>query len=241
MCKKIAYTQKQYQYADIAYVRISFFSLPTFLGNFLNKKKEVWSRFLPFGDFVEKPLTMLEQQMVDIDSIANNLDIAIEEIISKKVFTFSNVQIDDYVTNIFLSRYFIFFEINLEGKELKSSIYTKIYEMFSLDGFDDVSLKAVEFGLSHKVKLVKENLWSILDPMAFKGVDEEVSTNGMYYDGYDVEGYFIETKRSLRQLKEVNSYLAMVLTWTKLNNWTMDAQESIWNLLKQESTRCFAK
>lgn len=241
MCKKAAYTQKFFQYADYAYIRIAFFSFPSFYEKFLEYKSKIWSRYMSLENFVDKPLTALEQQLVDVDSTADDLDITIDNIITKNVYTFSDVHIGAYSANIFLSQYFLFIQIRLDGRDIDKSIYKDISDLITFDGFNEVSLKRIELGLWHKAKLKKEELWDVLDQMAFKGIDEEVSVNGLYYDGYGVDGNFIEARRSLRRLKDDNTYLATMLVWTNLDEYTIETQELAWDLLKHESTRCFTK
>lgn len=241
MCKKVAYSIKQSQYADYAYVRVAFFSFPSFFEKFLEQKSEIWSRYMSLENFVKKPLTAIEQQLVDVDSTAEDLDITIDDIITKPVYTFLDVHVGEYSANVFLSQYFIFLKVRLDGRDLDKSIYNDIYELITLDGINEVSLKKIELGLWHKVKLKKEELWNVLDQMAFKGIDEEASVNGTYYDGYEVDGNFIEAKRYLRRLKDEDSYLATMFVWINLDEYTIETQKMAWNLLKQESTRCFTK
>lgn len=242
MCKKVEYSQEHYRFADYACVCVSFFSNPKFLEVFWDRKMSVWTEMMRELRFVEKPLTTLEAQLVNVDEIAYSLDITLEEILSQKVYFFSNALLDDYNVDIFLSRYFIFLKIQLNGKNLEESILPKIYELLTLGDLKDVvSLQAIKLGLWHKVCAGKDDLWTILDPLAFKSVDDKISANGTYFDEYDVEGNFIETRRYLRQLKEDEWYLATIQVKTGLTEWHLDTQESIWNLLKQESTRCFAK
>lgn len=244
MCKKMEYGQKHCRFADYVYVRVSFFSNPKFLEVFWEKKMSVWTELMQELRFVEKPLTTLEAQLVDVDEIADSLDITLEEILSQKVYFFSNALLDDYNVDIFLSRYFIFLKINLAGKEMKESTLPKIYELLTFSDLEDavVSLQAIELGLWHKVCASKNDLWNILDSSAFKSIDEDnISANGTYFDEYNVEDHFIETRRYLRQLQENEMFLATIQVKTDLSEWNSETPETIWNLLKQESTRCFIK
>jgi hypothetical protein len=242
MCKKVEYGQKHYRFADYAFVRVSFFSNPQFLEVFWTKKMSVWTELMPDFKFVEKPLTMLEAQLVNVDEIADSLDITLEEILSQKVYFFSNALLDNCNIDIFLSRYFIFLKIQLDGKNFEESILPKIYELLSLSDLKDVvSPQSIELGLWHKVCASRNDLWTILDPLAFKSIDDNISANGTYFVEYNVEDNFIETRRYLRQLQEDERYLATIQVKTDLGGWNLESQESVWNILKQESTRCFAK
>ena len=105
MCKIKKCGQLQQKFATAMYVRVEYFSLPGYLKGFSEKKRDYLVGDLK-GKIAERPLTQVEQQIVDVDDISNDLDVTIEELISRNVYVFSDLQVGSQKAKLFVSHYF---------------------------------------------------------------------------------------------------------------------------------------
>ena len=243
MCKIKKYGQLQQKFATAMYVRVEYFSLPGYLKEFSEKKRDYLVGDLK-GKIAERPLTQVEQQIVDVDDISNDLDVTIEELISRNVYVFSDLQVGSQKAKLFVSHYFAHLEIELQDAYDRDEISEYASKILDMDGLlNCVSIVNHELGLRHVVQADDKQIWTLLDQDAFKGIDE-LPVNGRYYDEYESQQNLVGSQRRLRQLADekgegLKLYIADILTMTLMSSVSVETLSQTSLFLEQESTRCF--
>ena len=85
-------------------IRIDFFSKPMFNNTFIERLNDTMFNKLKFYN---RLMTDEEKQRIDIDDVAQNLSISIEEIVCKKVYSYIGTTEDDLNVETYISDYFI--------------------------------------------------------------------------------------------------------------------------------------
>ena len=244
MCEKKPYSSKMKAMRKRISFRLDFFSLPSFKDEYLAKYKEI------SNNYKENVLSELERQMVDVDSVAYNLDVTLETIAEKKVFCFSDVVFDDNTKGkVVVSPYYLYIEVqcNNDGSISKQSI-EKIKTLL----FDPImepitTSKFLTCQVDHYNFVDKDELDSIVDKSAFVSIDTPI--NGRYSDEYKVDGKgeeIIDTAliRYL-QLYDDNKYDILVKTILSIplhddiNKYDQGIIDRMITISEQETSRCF--
>ena len=113
MCKK-PYTDKMAKYLKSVAYRASFFSMPDFKSRYLAS----FVNAFPKASYKERKLTQLENQIVNIDAVADDLDIPLVELMDQKVYVFDDVNIAGRLATVYICHYYIYVYSELDGKKL---------------------------------------------------------------------------------------------------------------------------
>ena len=243
MCKTIAYTSQHRKYVSGLYVRIEYFSLPGFFEHFAKEKKVLLSSLN--GSFQERPLTQEEIQLVDVDDIAADLEIAIEDIIGKRIFIYKSLSIQGLQGEFYISHNFVHLELSKIPEDLEwKDVLSLVAKILDLSKFKtELTIENFEIGIRHVLSVDINNIWDTLDHNAFMSIDDD-PINSSYYDEYYIGDSIIGSKRFLRQIVCENvefKYVASILTKTLVDSSALDALLGGIHLVEQETTKCFYK
>lgn len=245
MCEKKTYSPKMKSLRKRISFRLDFFSLPSFKDEYLSKKGEI------SNNYKESVLSELERQIVDVDSVAYNLDVTLETIAEKKSYCFSDVIFDndsDIKGKVIVNPYYLFIEVQCKDGDISEKCINKIKSFL----FDEVmapvtTSKFLTCQVDHYTFVKKDEIDSIIDKSAFVSIDTPI--NGRYSDEYKVVGKGEENIDTALirylQLYDDNQYDILVKTILSisLNDDLSRHEQSIIDRMisisEQETSRCF--
>lgn len=198
MYRTKTYTEQINQLNEFNAFRIDFFSVPSFKNEFV----ESIGKIIGPAPFQERLLTEEEKQKIDIDSIVDNLDNSIEEIISKKIYKFYDFEICNISSELYISQYYLFLYLDCKGNKMGLNGYlSKVSEIFNALNAFSTKLTPQKVSLINTYHtLIDENsLWSVFDREAFPLVESANLVNGRYADQHLYESMSINLIRDIRK------------------------------------------
>lgn len=246
MCQKEKYTKSMSQFAEELNIRIVYSSLAGFMDKYMSK---VRTKYIECS-FRERILTQEEVQIINVDDISVELDVTIEDIISKKVYVINRFSMfgDDEIT-LYIGAYFTAFIFRLRGQNFKHNYVSKIASLLDMSAFLKLlDVTSYTCRLYHAVVVSEADLWNVLDREAFQNVGAN-AINRQISETYQDEGFEIDLVRDLRRIiteGECEEYVSHITTIVHLpipSECKLLPQdiESAVCAAEAETTLCFSK
>lgn len=242
MCRKKAYTEDISNFAEDLNIRIVYSSLPEFMDQYMGKIRKENKEC----SFRERIITQEEAQIINVDDVSVELDITIEDIISKKVYVINGfADFTDYETTLYIGAYFTAFIFRLRGKRFNYNSVAKIADILDVSKFSDLlDITSYTCRLLHAVVVSESDLWNVLDQEAFPNVGEN-TINRQISETYTDELFEIDLNRDLR--KALNEeYISHIMTMvhlpiSKKEIPNMECIEKAIHAAEKEATLCFSE
>lgn len=250
MCKAKTYTEQINEFNEFIAFRIDFFSVPSFKNEFV----EIIGNIIGPAPFQERLLTEEEKQKIDIDSIVNNLDNSIEEIISKKIYKFYDFKISNISAELYISQYYLFLYLNYKGdSSCENNYLLKVSEIFNTLKPFSTKLTPQKISLisTYHALIEEKLLWNVFDKEAFPLMESNNLVNGRYADQHLYKSMSINLIREIRKgYYEVDGNEKMMVDVNITSYATSDMDtindtdfqkefQNMQNKSQSEVTRCF--
>ena len=247
MCKRKKYTDAISSFAEDLNIRIVYSSLPDFKDCYMSKIRSDNDGCA----FRERIITQEEAQIINVDDISVELDVTIEDILSKKVYVINGFAgFDDYDVTLYIGAYFTALICRLKGRRLKDEHVCKIASLLDLSDFTkSLYFSSYTCRLFHAVAVSKDDLWNVLDPEAFPIVGVN-TVNRQLSETYRVKNFDIDFNRDLRTVvnEEINEeeYVSHIMTMVYLpvpkdGKYDPETLRSAIHVAEIETTLCFSE
>lgn len=248
MCRKKAYTVNMSQFAEDLNIRIIYSSLPDFMRQYMVQIRE--------GNkdcsFRERIITQEEAQIINVDDISVELDITIEDIISKKVYVINDFpDFTDYESTLYVGTYFTAFIFRLKGQRFNEQHIDKIANLLNMSAFTTLlDITSYTCRLFHAVVVAKDDVWNVLDKEAFPNLGTHPINRQLSETYKNVKYDFnIDMKRDLRKVTneaDEEAYASHILTMVYLPVPSDGKQSSqcikdAIQTAEEETTLCFSE
>lgn len=239
MCRKV-YTDIMAQYLKSVAYRVSFFSMPDFKSHYLVS----FANLFPEATYKERKLTQNELQIIDVDTIANDLDIPLVDLMDQKVYVFDNVNMAEYHATVYISHYYIFVYFELDGEKLDSERVEKdIVSLFGTELTGNIQIQRKSCIVNHIVDIPAKdfNNSDVLDFQAFPQIYPDEIRTGRYSDSHDEDdGYVITLIRDIMKGQtEENSDESLHINITSIVDSEKNDYGNMYMNALKESARCF--
>lgn len=226
--------------------RTSFFSKPSFKSSYID------SFLTSFSDspYKERKLTQYECQMIDIDTIAADLDIALVDLMDQKVYVFNDVSIAGRKADVFVCHYYIYVYIEIpEGVNKKEEIIeeNKLTEdltlVLGLNVLENVQVQRESCIVRHAVNVSVEDFLEtkILDLRAFPKMYPDELSVGRYSDSEKENDNTITLTRDVAKGEnEIDNKYYLQFNITSTVSSTNDKFKEMFVRALKESARCFS-
>lgn len=262
MCKK-DYKPTMNEFLSYVAFRIEFFSLPTFKDKYVvylakefdkNKISQKFAEENPEFSYKERILTQAEMVLVDVDTIAYDLDLPLITIIDEhKNFVINGFFVGGLKSRIFVHPYYVYIYIpiingnNINIETLESDV-KRIFNMKILKGL--VQIHKTTCIVNHNLNITPEKLFKcdVLDQEAFPQIYPNEITTGRYSDSHQTDNGITQTlTRDIlkgRDRENNTECLSVSITSTSTcDNFIDDNKEvgyrQLFNLALNEAARCF--
>lgn len=247
MCKFKTYVKYIENYRKGVSLRVTYFSKPSFLDEFVNKQSGM------LGDsFAVRQLTEKEGEAVDVDTISHLLNIPLDYILKEKnIYIFNDVDFG-VPSRVFISQYFIFIQMKaIEG--LKIDVSTKrLLDFLDIASYiGSLDLKDISMIDEYVLGCDSSDLWNVLDKSAFGDIDVQNFVQSRYADRHDrgdVESNLVRSivKRVNSEEKEIcQIFLKSLISQKALTVDVVKNLSDTLNKMKEhcehEVTRCFSE
>lgn len=242
MCKRKEYNVNFSQYLEEVIFGIVYASFSDFVSNYiLYFKKE-----FPETSFRERVISQYEEQIVDIDDIATDLNLTLEDVLQEKIYVL-NLNLKGYDFTVFIGRQYLVIRVKLSGKDLSDECIESLEKMLNTQSIAE-NIEIVDFNcrmLHSIISPSEKELGDILDMGVFTGIEADIK-NSRYVDTYLYGDYHISLIRELRDVKledNTSAVFANILCSFSAeikNSYSKEDIKSYINCLKQETTQCFA-
>lgn len=244
MCSKKTYTEKISQFAEDLSIKIVYSSLPDFMKQYMVRIRESDEKC----SFRERIITQEEAQIINVDDISVELDITIEDIVSKKVYVINGfTDFTDYESTLYVGAYFTAFIFRLKGQKFDKKHISQIANLLDMSAFATLlDITSYTCQLFHAVAVAKDDLWRVLDQEAFSKVgahpiNQQLSET--YQDGdFDID--LIRDLRKVRNEANEEEYVSHIKTIVHLPpNGKQPPQciEKAVHAAEEETTLCFSE
>lgn len=245
MCKK-NYTDGMAKYIKSVSYRTSFFSKPSFKSSYIDSFLESFSD----SPYKERKLTQYECQMIDIDTIAAELDIALVDLMDQKVYVFNDVSIAGRKADVFVCHYYIYVYIEIPGEVKKKEEIIKedkliedLTPVLGLHVLENVQVQQRSCIVRHSVNIPADEFpkTKVLDLEAFPKMYPDELSVGRYSDSEEENDNTITLTRDVAKGEnEIDNkfYLKFNITST-VSSINDNSKEMLVRALK-ESARCFS-
>ena len=241
MCERKDYNGNVSRYLENIVCRIVYASFPDFIARYVAYFKEEF----PDVSFRERVLTQVEEQILDVDTVASILNITLEDVLKEKVYVL-NSRIEGFDFTVFIGRQYLAIILSVQGKSISEECLAALAKMLNTQSIKD-NIEIVNFNCkaSHSMAAQTEDeLKEILDINVFKGIEADIK-NSRYIDSYLRGEYYIELTRELRDIlfdNQTSGVYANVLCSLNAKNkdiYTLDDIKNYLDILKEETTQCF--
>lgn len=167
-------------------IRIDFFSKPMFNNTFIERLNDTMFNKLKFYN---RLMTDEEKQRIDIDDVAQNLSISIEEIVCKKVYSYIGTTEDDLNVETYISDYFIcmFFEkINEHNFSSIKNISNEVFDRIKASE-NEINAQLFSYRVYSHLQANDEFIDSVINHNYIKIPDNDGFTNARYADLFALE------------------------------------------------------
>lgn len=246
MCQKKVYTDSISQFAEDLNIRIVYSSLPDFKDQYMFKIRENNEGC----SFRERIITQEEAQIINVDDISIELDITIEDIISKKVYVINDfADFTDYETTLYIGVYFTALIFRLKGQKFQDKHIEGITSLLDMSAFTPLlDITSYTCRMLHAVAVSEEDLWNVLDAEAFPNVGTN-TINRQLSETYKDSGFNVDLIRDLRKvINEMGEeeYVSHIMTMVYLSvpedgKQTSACLQNAIHAVEEETTLCFSK
>lgn len=242
MCKK-EYEQRMNEFLKSVSFRIEFFSLPTFKDPYLDHLTKV----CPGYHFKERPLSQSEWQIIDLDTIAMDLDVPIVNIAEDKNFVFDNIIVGGLKSTVFVSPYYIFVHIPIEqGNSIGETLESDLNLIFDSELLQKTQIQKKSCIVYHYLNITPSDLFNrkVLDKDAFPQIYPDEIYTGRYSDSHQTENGIEQTLvRDIERGQDIDTkaiYLSVSITSiSTIDNSITESYQQMYNLALKEAARCF--
>lgn len=236
MCKIKPYNETMNKCLNSILLRLDTYLLYEEIQKVALKLKEL-SHGIPSENIFDE----INEQIIDIDSVAELHDTYINKILESNIIYLRNSNINGVECDIYVNMYFIAFKITPNGREDIEYLVSQI-----LTGLSELSLSIIFSYLRLNYSIhdkTSDEIWEICDKTAFPIMDGERYT-GQYTDTTERNGVYIDLSRTITPTTEpnkkydVNIQTKAILSTKNIN----DISEKIHNVItvsKEEVSRCF--
>lgn len=184
----------------------------------------------------------INEQLIDIDSVAELHNMYLNRILSSDLTLLSKAKLNDIKFDIYINPYFIAFDIPSRSINIEDAIGA-VKELF-IDKVE-IPLNFCYLRLNYSViKKTEDEIWNICDRTAFPVLETTNGYNGQYTDSMTYDNIFLDLSRTISS-SDADSGLFDSNIQTKAILRVSDSKEvsaKIMNVVefsKQEITRCF--
>ena len=242
MCKRKDYSASISQYAEELIFRVVYASFSDFISKYIGYFKSIF----PDSSFRERIITQEEGQIVDVDTIAADLDITIEDVLNEKVYILTT-EIEQYDFSVFIGNHYLVVKLNIRGKDVSNHNREILAQMLDTQSIKE-NIEIIKFycQLSHTIATSsRDELGTVLDLSIFEGIDADIK-NSRYADSYLYNNYDIQLTRELRDIifekDKSNGVYANVSCFINAEvkeEYSVKDIEHYIEILQQETTQCF--
>lgn len=229
--------------------RIEFFSLPTFKDKYVvylaNKFPNIYYKEQTIED------TMIEWSLIDVDTIAMDLDLPIMSIANHKNYVIDDILVGGLHSKVYVNPYYIFIHIPIKNgetinKKLKSDV-KRVFNMTVLK--NEIQIQNVSCIVNHYLNITPKDLykWEVLDKDAFPQIYPNEINTGRYSDSHQNENGTQQILiREIFKGSDINDKTSLYVSITSsstydnsiIENFNENYQE-LYDLALNEAARCF--
>lgn len=241
MCRIKEYSKMMQSHLGSILLRFDTYLLYDDFNKCATKLKEI-SNGIPS----DVPFDEINEQLIDIDSVAELRDTYINKVIETDLVSLTGARLNEIKCDIYVNPYFIAFSISSDGASIETSVENITATAINVFQELGIHVNDIYLRLNYFVdKRTDADLWNICDKSAFP-VMEGNGYNGQYTDSIIRDGIFLDLTRTISPSDEkINPELSDVIIQTKAV-LTVSATENIAEciknvvkLSKDEVTRCF--
>lgn len=179
-------------------IRIDFFSKPAFKETFVGKLDSTELNKLKFYN---RLLTDEEKQRIDIDNVAQNLSISIEEIVCKRVYIYTGITGNEINVETYIGDYFIFMCFEKIKNDNVSDIEKISNEVFGIVKTmeNEINAQILSYRMNSHIQANYDYLKEEINSEYIKIYDDEEFTNARYADLFIIE----EGKTEINLIRDV--------------------------------------
>ena len=219
------------------------FSLP----QFKEELTEMFSKNFPHATkFEERIITEEEQQIIDIDAVAYDLEIPLIDVIQKKTFIFRDVMIENVRLIVYINPYYVFIRAILDENEMISLDYFKMLNLILDPSILNKNAPRKFYCLTtHYCDIPVEEIGSVMDLEAFPKIDWDNYGGGNYVDNYVNDCCSVDLKRIIERYddEEGRHTIIHILSSAYIDNFDIEAMTEIYHNMYEcslnEVARCF--
>lgn len=246
MCRKKYNNEVMGSYLTEVSFRLVLFSLPQFRESMVAMFTD---KFPNATNFEERTITEEEQQFIDIDAVAYDLEIPLIDVLRKKTYVFKNVTIgkQDKCT-VYINPHYIFIRAKLKEDEMiDEDFFNQMNLILDTSIIKRNNPQKFHCLTTHYCEIPVEQISDIMDLEAFPKIDWANFGGGNYVDNYMVnDTCSIDLKRIMERYddeKEKPHVIINILTSAHMTNFDIDTMSesyhSLYNFSLTEVARCF--
>lgn len=222
--------------------RASFFSLPTFMNNYVSTLAELY----PDASFKEMPVSQTESQLIDIDTIASELDVPIVNLLEQKNYVFEKIVIGGTNAKVYITPYYVYVYIPVnENVVIGETLVADVDRILSTERLQKTMIQEYSCQVNHYLNLRPSEIFKngILDKDAFPQLYPEEISTGRFSDSHLTdEGYELKLIRDILKGKDLDSeepYLGVNILSIASTKSTDCNFNTLYELALTEAARCF--
>ena len=236
MCRTKSYNDCMQSFLDAIVLRLDTYLLPNDYDNVATRLRDLTGAVPSNIQFTE-----INEQIIDIDSVAQLHNAYLNKILMSDLILLSHAKLQDIECEIYVNPYFIAFEIpsrSIKIEKAVSSVRESI--LTKLDFPLDFGYLRLNYSVNKKNK---DEIWNICDSSAFPILDVNASS-GQYIDSMKSDEFFIDLIRAISpseaesDLVDINIQSKVIWEVEDINMITNRIME-VAELSKKEITRCF--
>jgi len=241
MCRK-KYEKRMNEFLYSVSFRVTFFSLPSFMNDYISTLAEL----NPEVNYREIAISQAEGQIIDIDSIALDLDIPIVNLLEQKSYLFENLIFGGVKGNVYVSPYYIYINIPLDENDvIGDTLGTDIERILSPKYLEKTQIQELECKVNHYLKVKPADFLKagVLDTDAFPQLYPEEINTARFSDSHtSADGNNLKLIREISNGKDLDTDESLLAVNIISIAATKTANCNFNNLYEQaltESARCF--
>lgn len=185
--------------------RVSFYSLPVFMSQYVSSLAELY----PDARYRELPISQTEGQLIDIDTIASELDIPIVNLLEQKNYVFEGIVVGGLMVNVYVSPYYVYVHIPVdENSVIGDTLGTDIDRIFSFELLAKVQIQECSCQVGHYLNMRPSEILEsgVLDLDAFPQLYPEEISTGRFSDSHlSEDGYELKLVREISKGKDLET------------------------------------
>lgn len=222
--------------------RASFFSLPTFMNEYVGTLAELF----PNVNYREIVISQAEGQIIDIDSVALELDIPIVNLLEQKGYLFENLIFGGVKGNVYVSPYYVYIYILLDRTDvIGDTLGTDMERVLSPEYLKKAQIQELACKVNHYLNVPPKDILKngVLDKDAFPQLYPEEINTGRFSDSHtSADGYNLKLIREISNGKDLEtneSLLAVNIISIAATKATKCDFNELYKQALTESARCF--